>query len=145
MFLRGYNDSEAYFAVPLLTEPHTLQTQLKYLINCRQTITNFIGHHHSINLPIVTLVLVYTPGSVSIFTVHVYSPESANSTESRVSDDEYRVKEIILDLVVGTIVVPSGPVHSMLTASGILTVDFISTVQVKAGEDPDSMGLGESE
>ena len=88
--------------------------------------------------------LVYASGSVSIFTVHVYSPESANSTESRVSDDEYRVKEIILDLVVGTIVVPSGPVHSMLTASGILTVDFISTVQVKVGdqEDPDSMGLG---
>ena len=89
--------------------------------------------------------LEYTSGSVSILTVHVYSPESANSTESRVSDDEYRVKEIILDLVVGTIVVPSGPVHSMLTASGIFTVDFISTVHVKVGEDPESMGLGESE
>ena len=91
------------------------------------------------------LVLAYTSGSFSTFTEHVYSPESANLTESRVCDDEYRVKEIISGLVVGTIVVPSGPVHSMLTASGILTVDFISTVQVKVGEDPDSMGLGELE
>ena len=92
------------------------------------------------------LMLVYTSSSFSIFTVHVYSPESANSTESRVCDVEYRVKEIISGLVVGTIiVVPSGPVHSMLTASGTATIDFISTVQVKVGEDPDSMGLGELE
>ena len=100
---------------------------------------------HEVNLPIVMLVLVYTLGSFSIFTAHVYSPESANSTESRVCDDEYRVKEIISGLVVGTRVVPSGPVNSMLTARGILTVDLISIVQVKVGEDPDSMGLGELE
>ena len=79
------------------------------------------------------------------FAVHMYSPESAISTESRVYDDEYRVKEIISGLVVGTIAVPSGPVHSMLTVTGTFTVDFISTVQVKVGEDPGSMGLGESE
>ena len=100
---------------------------------------------HEVNLPIVILVLVYTSGSFSIFTAHVYSPESANSTESRVCDDEYRVKEIILDRVVGTIVVPSGPVHSMLTVTGIVTVDFISAVQVRVGDDPYRMGLAESE
>ena len=33
----------------------------------------------------------------------------------------------------------------MLIATGMLTVDFISTEQVKVSEDPDSMGLGESE
>ena len=63
------------------------------------------------------LVLVYTSGSVSIFTVHMYSPESADSTESRVYDDEYRVKEIISGLVAGIIVAPSGPVHFMLSYS----------------------------
>ena len=91
------------------------------------------------------LVLVYTTSSFSIFTVHMYSPESADSIESRVCDDEYRVKEIISGLVAGTIVVPSGPVHSMLTVTGTVTVDFISTVQVRVGDDPYSMGLAESE
>ena len=74
----------------------------------------------------------------------MYCPESANSTESRVCNDEYKVKDIISGLVVSK-TVPSGPVHSMLTIRGILTVEFISTVQVKVGEDPDSMGLGELE
>ena len=96
-------------------------------------------------LPIIILVLVYTSGSVSIFTVHVYSPESADSTESRVYDDEYRVKEIISGLVAGTIVVPSGPDNSMLTFTGIFTADCISTVQVKVGDDPEGMGLEELE
>ena len=90
-------------------------------------------------------VLVYTSGSFSIFTVHMYSPESVDSTESRVYDDEYRVKEIISGLVDGAITVPSGPVNSVLTANGTFTFDFNSTVQVKVREDPDSMGLGESE
>ena len=79
------------------------------------------------------------------FQLHVYSPESTDSTESRVDDDEYRVKEIISGLFAGTIVVPSGPVHSMLTVTGIATVDFSSTVQVKIKEDPDRMELGDSE
>ena len=138
---------KAYFTVPLLTKPHTLQPQLKHSINYMQTniIIIIILLITEVNLPIVMLVLTYTLGSFSIFTAHVYFPESANSTESRVYDDEYRVKEIISGLVVDTIIVPSGPVHSMLTARGILTIDFISTVQVKVGEDPDSMGLGESE
>ena len=96
-------------------------------------------------LPIVMFVLVYTSGSFSVFTVHVYSPESANSTELRTFDDEYRVNEIISGLVAGRIAVPSGPVQSMFTATRTVTVGFISTVQVKVGEDPDSMGLGESE
>ena len=97
-------------------------------------------------LPIIILVLVYASGrSVSIFTVHVYSPESADSTESRVYDDEYRVKEIISGLVAGTIVVPSGPDNSMLTFTGIFTADCISTVQVKVGDDPEDMGLEELE
>ena len=91
------------------------------------------------------LVFIDTLGSFSIITEHVYLPESADSTESRVDDDEYRVKEIISALVTGTIVVPSGPVHSMFTVSGSATVDFISTVQVKVGDDPDRMGLGELE
>ena len=96
-------------------------------------------------LPIVIFVLADTSGSFSIFTVHVYSPESANSTESRTFDDEYRVNEIISVLVAGRIAVPSGPVHSMLTVNGTFTDDFISTAQVKVGENPDSMGLGKSE
>ena len=98
-----------------------------------------------IKLPIVMFVIIDISGLSSIFTIHVYSPESADSTELRTFDDEYRVKEIISGLIAGRIAVPSGPVQSMLTATGTVTVDFISTVQVKVGEDPDSMGLGESE
>ena len=75
----------------------------------------------------------------------MYWPESANSTGSRIFDDEYKVKEIISGLVAGITAVPSCPIHSMPTATGTLTVDFISTEQVKVSEDPDSMGLGESE
>ena len=105
----------------------------------------YLLHGREVNLPIVIrLVLAYTLGSFSIFTVHVYSPESVNSTESRVCDDEYKVKDIISGLVASKIV-PSGSVHSMLNSSGIFTVEFISTVQVKVGEDPDSMGVGELE
>ena len=63
-------------------------------------------------------VLVDISGSFSIFTVHVYWPESANSIESRIFDDEYRVKEIISGLGAGIIAVPSGPVHSILIAIG---------------------------
>ena len=90
-------------------------------------------------------ILVDISDSFSIFTVHVYWPQSANSTELRIFDDEYRVKEIISGLVADIIAVPSCPVHSMPTTTGTLTVDFISTEQVKVSEDPDSMGLGESE
>ena len=94
------------------------------------------------------LVLVCTTSSFSIiFTLHVYSPESADSTESRVCDDEYRVKEIISGLVAGTIVVPSGPVHTVLIVTGTSTDGFNSAVQVRVNEDSDKMGvsLGELE
>ena len=91
------------------------------------------------------LVLADTSTPFSKLTVQVYSPESANLTESNVFDDVYSVNDIISGLVEDKIAVPSGPFHAMFTVTGTLTVEFISIVQVKVGEDPDRMGLGESE
>ena len=81
----------------------------------------------------------------SMLTLQVYLPESADLTELSVFNDEYRVKDIISGRVADTIAVSFGPFHAMFTVTGSLTAEPNSTVQAKAKEDPDSMGLGESE
>ena len=93
----------------------------------------------------LVLANISTPSSK--LTVQVYLPESADSTELRVLDDVYSVKDFISDVNVvdDPIAALFGPFHTVFTDNGTLTDEPNSTVQVKVGEDPDRMGLGESE
>ena len=82
----------------------------------------------------------------SMLTLQVYLPESADLTELSVFTDEYSVKAFISGLVTDIITADSfGPFHVMFTDNGTLTAEPNSTVQVRVGEDPDSMGMGKSE
>ena len=72
----------------------------------------------------------------SKLTMQVYSPESADSTEVRLFDDVYSVKDFISGLTDGITTVPSGPCHTIVIDSGTFTTDLISTVQTKVGEYP---------
>ena len=57
----------------------------------------------------------------SNLTIQVYSPESAESSESEVSwllDDIYSVSDFISGLVGDVTIVPSGPFHTIIMDSG---------------------------
>jgi hypothetical protein len=55
------------------------------------------------------------------------------------------VNDIITGEAADSRVDPSGPVHSVFTATGTSTTGLNSTAQVRVGEEPDRMGLGVSE
>ena len=84
-------------------------------------------------IPIVMMILAdISMMKFSNLTVQVYSPESAESTDSEVSwllDDMYNVNNFISGLIGDAITVPSGPFHTIIT-------ELISTVQVKMGGCP---------
>ena len=48
----------------------------------------------------------------------------------------YLVRLSITELVGVTVVIISGPVHTVVTVTGIFTARLNSTVQVRLGEDP---------
>ena len=92
------------------------------------------------------LVLADIMTPFSKLTVQVYSPESADSTEARLFDDVYSVKDFILGLTDGVTTVPSGPCHTIVIDSGTSTTDLVSTVHIKVGEYPaENTWLGELE
>ena len=135
----------AYFVVPLLADIHTLQSQLKHSINCKDTFKVMNSEDHNIMSPVMMLVLADTLTSLPKLTVQTYSPESDDLREVRVHDDVYSVRDFIAGLVAVVMVVPSGLVHTMLIITGTSTIGLNSTVQVRVGEDPERMGLGVSE
>ena len=82
------------------------------------------------------LVLADISTPFSNLTVQVYSPESAESTEVRLLDDVYSVKDVISGLVGDATIAPSGPVHTIVIDNGTFTTELISTVQIKVGGCP---------